>query len=83
MRVVAALSNNFEQRGVVNKILKLSVQVFGKNFGRIKDEKTKNTMFKALKLTSEDCFLLDNKRVGKYVKEIVRGYEGNEEEDEE
>lgn len=71
LRVVSSLCNNFAQKGVVNKLLKLAINTAGKRIKEINNNSEKKAMISCLKACVEDFYLLENSKLSKIISQMI------------
>lgn len=74
LRMVSALCDNFKQKGVINKILKLCMGSVHLSIKSVDKKKEKKKLIKIVKLTVEDYYLMDNSKVSKIAVPILEMY---------
>lgn len=70
LRIISTLANYFVmKKGVINKMLKDSLNIVGRNIKEVKKKK-KKVLVKALRATVTDCYLAQNPKIGKLANNI-------------
>lgn len=75
LRVIATMANNFKMKGVINKVIKLSLTTIAANIKEVAKKKKRKRLIASLKATIEDCYLNDNSKIAKVTTKVMEGFQ--------